>query len=215
MELCIVTTYADEFDKYETAYYAFLRQVELETKRTTAIANMGDETSGGFLHIVRTHQRWNKENGQIALLMDNTIGSIVGISAVETSTLNTNYGSGGNRCWLLPRYRQNNAVSNYLLASNLQWCTDNQKQGMILTFNDYNKWIYDAISKLSSGKGAALGTVWSDWWNDCIPLPRKVRLHNTPQWAVIKPIVKSTVVQADALTLDQRFGVRDKPFIIS
>lgn len=213
MNLSISHTSAEDFSKYETDYRAFLRQIK--AVNAPAYANMGDEGPHGFLYLVENNKRWTADRGQIALLYDNDKRSIVGISAVEHSTLHDDLGSGGNRLWVLPKYRQNNVVSKYLLNHNMQWCADNNKVGMLLTFNDYNKKIYDSIKKFSSGQGAALGNIWSDWWNDCAVLPRMIRLHNTPQWAVIKPVGTDEEVADLVATIDERFGVRDTPFIKS
>lgn len=211
MNLSISHTSSDDFSEFETDYKAFLRQIK--AVNAPAYANMGEEGPHGFLFLVNNKKRWTMDRGQIALLYDNDKNSIVGISAVEHSTLHDDLGSGGNRLWVLPKYRQNNAVSKYLLDSNLQWCAENNKVGMLLTFNDYNKKIYDSIKKFSSGQGAALGNIWSDWWNDCVVLPRMIRIHNTPQWAVIKPIASRQDMAELVTAINEKFGVRETPFV--
>ena len=75
-----------------------------------------------------------------------------------------------------------------------------------------SKSIYDIIVQRSQGQGRALGTIWSDWWNDCIPLDNKIRLHNTPQWAVIKPLTAYDQLEPIVNDLTDKFGVRTEPF---
>lgn len=210
MSLYVKTTNADEFKEYRADYVVFLKKIA--HLKSPAFANMGPQMPMGFLHLVDNLKRWRSDTGQIGLLYDDVSGSVVGISAVENCQLSDELSSGGNRCWILPKYRQNNEITKYLLKSNLDWTQSQDKVGMMLTFNEYNKWIYDTIVKLSTNSGTTLGTVWSDWWDDCIALPRMVRLHNTPQWAVIKPIDK---LRCESLIaeLDKKYGVRDKPFI--
>lgn len=210
MSLYVKTTNADEFKEYRDDYVVFLKKIA--DLKSPAFVNMGPQMPMGFLHLVDNFKRWRAKDGQISLLYDDTSGSMVGISAVEHCQLSEELSSGGNRCWILPKYRQNNEITKYLLKSNLDWSRSQGNAGMMLTFNEYNKWIYDTIVKLSTNSGATLGTVWSDWWDDCIALPRMVRLHNTPQWAVIKPLSKE---RCEPLIeeLDKKFGVRDKPFI--
>jgi len=210
MSLYVKTTTADEFKDYRADYVVFLKKIA--QLKSPAFVNMGPQMPMGFLHLVDNQKRWQTGEGQIGLLYDDVSGSIVGISAVENCQLSTELSSGGNRCWILPKYRQNNEITKYLLKSNLDWSRNEGKSGMLLTFNQYNKWIYDTVVKLSTNSGATLGTVWSDWWDDCIALPRMVRLHNTPQWAVIKPL-DETKCEALVEELDKKYGVRDKPFI--
>jgi hypothetical protein len=210
MSLYVKTTNADEFKEYRSDYIVFLKKIA--HLKSPAFFNMGPQMPMGFLHLVDNLKRWRQDTGQIALLYDDVSGSLVGISAVEHCLLSPDLSSGGNRCWILPKYRQNNEITKYLLKSNLDWTRAQNKAGMLLTFNEYNKWIYDTVVKLSTNTGATLGTVWSDWWDDCNALPRMIRLHNTPQWAIIKPIDK---IRCESMIeeLDKKFGVRDKPFI--
>lgn len=210
MSLYVKTTNADDFKEHRAEYIVFLKKIA--RLNSPAFVNMGPQMPMGFLHLVDNLKRWRKDQGEIGLLYDDTSGSIVGISAVEHCSLSPELSSGGNRCWILPKYRQNNEITKHLLKSNLDWTKSNNKVGMLLTFNEYNKWIYDTVVKLSTNSGATLGTVWSDWWDDCVALPRMVRLHNTPQWAIIKPI-DSTRCEEMVEEIDKKYGVRDKPFI--
>lgn len=208
MKLRVELTTANDFDKYRIDYHHFLKKVE--TDSSPAAINMGTEDNVGFLFSINYFKRWTAGNGEIALLYDSE--NIVGVSAVETLYINPLLASGGNRCWLLPEYRSNNEITTHLLSSNLNWCTQNSKVGMVLTFNDHNKWIYDTIKKLSTNSGSTLGTVWSKWWNDCIVLPRRIRYYNTRQWAIIKPIDNGECLKL-AKEIDDRYGVRDTPYI--
>lgn len=210
MSLKVEITSANDFGKYKDAYLVFLKKIA--QMNSPAFDNMGSTSPAGFLYLVDNLKRWTTDAGQISLLFDDVEESLVGICAVENCYISNELSSGGNRCWLLPSYRQNNEMSKYLLKSDLEWSMTQNKAGMLLTFNDYNTWIYDTIVKLSTNTGATLGTVWSDWWSDCIALPRKIRLHNTPQWAVIKPINKGRCKEI-ASELDKKYGVRNTPFI--
>lgn len=79
---------------------------------------------------------------------------------------------------------------------------------MILTFNGYNKWIFDTIVKRAAGKSGALGTVWSNWWNDCIPFETQLNVFSTMQWAVVKPVNKSIPAIVDAMkNIEMEFGI--------
>jgi hypothetical protein len=210
MKLRVELTNSNDFDKHRTDYQLFLKKVE--TDKSPAAINMGAEDNVGFLFSVNNLKRWTKDTGEIALLYDNLTENIVGVSAVETLYINNTLASGGNRCWLLPDYRSNNEITTYLLNANFNWCKQNDKVGMVLTFNDHNKWIYDTVKKLSTNSGTTLGTVWSKWWSDCVVLPRRIRYFNTRQWAIIKPIDKVECLKL-AKDIDQRYGVRDTPYI--
>ena len=205
MSLHVIHTHAETFDQYSAEYSIFLKTINDD--RSPALANMGYLAPSGLGFLVTNKVRWTKNTGQIALLMDDNL--IVGISAVENSTLSTKFGSGGNRCWLLPKYRINNEITTHLLSSNLKWSEKQNHLGMILTFNDYNKWIYDTIKKRANGQSGAIGTVWSTWWTDCIQFETQLDVFNTPQWAVVKPIHKSVSTIADAMTnIKMKFSVK-------
>jgi hypothetical protein len=208
--LRVELTTANSFNPYRADYQVFLKKVE--ANESPAAINMGKEDNVGFLFAVDNLKRWTNDNGEIALLYDVLTENLVGVSAVEPLYINPLLGSGGNRCWLLPDYRSNNEITTYLLNANLNWCKQNDKVGMVLTFNDHNKWIYDTIKKLSTNSGATLGTVWSKWWNDCITLPHRIRYFNTRQWAVIKPIDHAECLKLTE-DINNRYGVRDTPYV--
>jgi len=210
MKLRVELTTANDFDKYQNDYQQFLKKVENDS--SPAAVNMGSDHYSGFLFAVNHLKRWTNDKGEIALLYDNLTEYIVGVSAVETLYIDPKLGSGGNRCWLLPGYRSNNEITTHLLNSNFNWCKAHDKVGMVLTFNDHNKWIYDTVKKLSTNSGTTLGTVWSKWWTDCIVLPRRIRYFNTRQWAVIKPIDRAECLIL-AEDIDKRYGTRETPYV--
>lgn len=203
MTLEVIHTCAEHFSSIEPLYQEFLAEIAKDP--LPAMSNMGYDQPAGFGYIVNNQLRWTEKTGQIDLLLDH--GKIVGVSAVETSSLSTAFGSGGNRCWLLPKYRSHNEITKYLLSSNLAWCAEQQHAGMILTFNNYNKWIYTTIKKRIQGLAGALGSVWSDWWNDCIPFEQQLSVFNTPQWAVVKPLAAKEVVLDGMNNIDREFGI--------
>jgi hypothetical protein len=210
MSLYVEITTAETFDQHLPAYRSFLRTITAENQNSQVLINMGDEGPSGLLYLIRPereqYRRWTLGNGEIALLYDRLTGSIVGVSAVEHSPLGNNLSSGGNRCWLRRDFRSNNEVSRFLLTSNLEWSKKTRKQGMMLTFNDHNKGIYDAIVNRTQGRGKSIANVWSNWWNDCLPVTDKIVLHGVAQWAVIKPTGDSEVLKntIDRLLLQYR-----------
>ena len=151
-----------------------------------AMANMGMEDDAGLLNNIHNKKRWTHGTGEIAVLEYEN--RIVGVSCVEKSQLHPRLCIGGIRCWLDANHRTNNQVSRYLLASNLRWSAAQQAWAMLLTINEYNKIIYDAICKKSAGKAAGFGNIWSSWWNDCVALDIKLNIRYTNQWCVLKPI---------------------------
>lgn len=208
MSLQVELSYSDNINPFISDYQVFLDRIA--TSDSPALCNMGYDAPAGLMYIAQKQLRWQQGQGHIAFLYDHN--QIVGVSCVEHSTLNEELGSGGNRCWLLEDYRRNNEVSTYLLAANLNWCAENNKKGMILSFNNYNKWIYDTITRISSGQGRPLGRVWSRWWNNCVIFPRTIRLFNTPQWAVIKPVSNNYMVDLDEMVLDidEKYGISER-----
>lgn len=211
MSLHVEITNAETFYQHLPAYNSFLKRITAEAQNQQVLSNMGANAPGGLLYLIQPereqYRRWTLGQGEIALLYDDLTGSIVGVSAVEHNPLSENISSGGNRCWLQRDYRSNNEVSNYLLASNFAWTQKQNKIGMMLTFNDYNKAIYDFIVLKSKGQGSAIGRVWSTWWNDCVPIKKKIMLHNVPQWAVIKPNSTVETVIEEVDELEEIYGV--------
>lgn len=150
-----------------------------------AIKNMLDDENG-LLFNIKTKTRWTTELGEITILKINN--DIIGISAVERTLLHKNISIGGIRCWLAEGHRTNQLVTTYLLNSNLCWSKNNNMWAMMLTFNSYNKTIYDGIKRKSLKKSAGIGNIWSDWWNDCIIIDNPIIIRYTNQWCVLKPI---------------------------
>ncbi len=213
MSLNVEITNAETFERHLAPYQSFLRRITDEAQNTKVLVNMGWEPPSGLLYLIQPERdqfrRWTQGQGEIALLYDRLTGSIVGISAVEHSPLSDNISSGGNRCWLQRDYRLKNEVSRFLLASNFVWTQRQNKIGMMLTFNDYNKSIYDIIVARTQGRKVSIGKVWSDWWDDCVPIRKKIMLHNVPQWAVIKPNADLNLVEEEVQELAELYGVNE------
>jgi len=212
MSLRVELAYSDNIEPFLKDYQVFLECIA--ASNTPALPNMGYDYPAGLMYIAQKKLRWFQGQGHIAFLYDSD--QIVGVSCVEHSTLHVELGSGGNRCWLLNEYRSNNEVSKHLLTANLEWCSQQSKKGMLLSFNNYNKWIYNTIVRISSGQSRPLSSVWSNWWNNCVVLPRMIRLFNTPQWAVIKPVSNNYIVELDEMVLeiDSKYGiVRTSPYV--
>lgn len=212
MSLTVKITTAEEFGEHAAAYKSFLKRIRQESTNPDLLSNMGEDAPGGFLYLIHPSRgparRWNRGQGQIALLYDEILGSIVGISAVENNYLSEALGSGGNRCWLQKQYRLQREVTRFLLSSNLAWCTDQGKAGMMLTFNDYNREIYEIIAKKSTSRAASLSGAWSDWWDDCIAIQTPILFHHVQQWAVIKPVAgQEQRAQEEANRIEREYGV--------
>lgn len=200
---------ADTFNQHLTAYQHFLKRISNHPSKQL-LYNMGENGPSGLLYLIQPERgearRWSQDRGEIALLYDKSTNSIVGISAVEHSILSDNISSGGNRFWVLREYRENHNVTNHLLNSNFNWTKKQEKIGMMLTFNNYNKRIYDAIVLRSNGKTSSINNFWSNWWDDCLPIEQPIVLHNTPQWAVIKPCANRTLVRQEIQELIEIYG---------
>jgi hypothetical protein len=197
----IKTTNAESFKKHESAYNTFLQRMTKDYEKSHVIPNMDNSEPSGLLYLIKEerneHRRWTRDTGQIDLLYDLEKGSIVGVSAVEHSNLHPDYASGGNRLWMDKEYRENHNITKHLLTANLNWAMTNNKNGMILTFNEYNKLIWEVISQAhTTGKTpSSVSGIWSNWWTDCIPIENPITVHSTTQWAVIKPCTRFSMDQ--------------------
>jgi len=160
-----------------------------------AVINMGHNPYTGLLWNIQKQHRWQSAQGSIAILLHSD--KIVGLSCVELSDeyKNFNITIGGVRCWLDKRHRTENQVTKYLLSQNLSWSIKQKADAMMLTFNDYNKIIYDTIRNKTQGRAAGLGKIWSSWWNNCICISRPLIVRNTAQWCVLKPINELVTLQ--------------------
>lgn len=166
----------------------FVKNQEIEHNSHPAMKNMGYEPYTGLLFNISNKLRWADNIGSISILYNNL--DIIGISCSEISEFDPNFGIGGIRCWLDSSFRTDQLITKHLLNDNLNWCKQKKLHGMILTFNDYNKWIYNAIKRKRDNKAVSLAKVWSNWWNDCIIIDSQIKIRNVDQWCVIKPIIK-------------------------
>lgn len=159
-----------------------------------AAENMLDSGDAGLLTNIRTQRRWTREHGEICLLRYD--GTIVGISCVEHGEIHPRVSVGGIRCWLDASHRSYQLMSKFLLRKNLDWSRERNKLAMLLTFNHYNKWIYDAIARRPMGSSTRLSNVWSEWWNDVIALPAPISIRYTQQWCLLKPTMAGANIHA-------------------
>lgn len=165
--------------------------VEDQTSSHPAFVNMGTDGPAGFLFNIFYKRRWTYAEGEIAMLEDDD--QIIGVSAVERSSFHNKLTIGGIRMWVDPRYRgrpmtedRNSYASKLLLSSNLDWSDKQGMWAMMVTFNDYNKTIFEGIKRKASGKGV-IGD-HSDWWSDGMPLDRMLNVRNVSQYCVLKPL---------------------------
>ena len=150
-----------------------------------SISNMGNQSPSGLLWNLDSGSRW-KDDGEVNIVR--YLGKVVAVCCVEGSELHPRLGIGGIRCWIDHRHRSSHLPSRFMLPSNLSWCLRNGKWGMMMSFNDHNKILYDAICRSASGRSPSVGNGWSDWWKDCIIIRDRLIIRNTLQWCVIKPI---------------------------
>lgn len=169
----------------------FVLDQQHNSPKHPAMINMGNNNPAGLLFNIKNKLRWTSNNGNITVLKKSD--KIIGISCVEKSETYKNLGIGGIRCWLDSKERTNHYVTEYLLSDNLLWCESHHLDGMLLTFNDYNKWIYDAIKRNINGKTIKFLNIWSNWWDDCILIDSQLEIRYTLQWCVIKPLIKGPI----------------------
>jgi len=195
----IVTTSSDTIDPaLYNLLVRFVQQIILDNPKIPASKNMGLDSESGLLWNIENKKRWTADKGEIAILI-NDQEEVVGVSCVE-KTEQALLSIGGIRTWVLKPYRGKNVVSNMLLGSNLEWSTQNDMAGMMLTFNDYNKWIYDGIKRKVSGSAPGLDKIWSNWWDDCVVIARPIKVRFVNQWCVIKPTGRHSVDILKSLT---------------
>lgn len=179
---CSDTIQSEQFDELQK----FINDQHLHSSTHPAFKNMTETSEHGLLFNIKNKCRWCYNDGEISILKFNN--AIIGISAVELSLLHPHLSIGGIRCWISPDYRNKQVVTKYLLNSNLEWSRTNNIWAMMLTFNSYNKLIYDGIVRKSIGKSAGIGNIWSNWWNDCLIIDNPIDIRMTSQWCALKPI---------------------------
>lgn len=155
---------------------------ECDTSDDPAAVNMQWQEPAGFLYNVKTKQRWCRGQGQIFLILDQD--RPVAISCVEFPERSYSWAVAGVRTWITPAYRSRQ-LANFFLNKHLQWAAQQNCNFMLLTFNDYNRAAWLAVDRDPKYRRAAN---WSDWWDDCYAVPKKIEVRHTLQWCVIKPV---------------------------
>lgn len=166
----------DQFDELEQ----FVAEAEYSTD--PAAVNMGWREPAGFLYNIKNSLRWRSDQGMIVLVKDGP--RPIAVSAVEYPENVTEWGIGGVRTWITPTYRSQQ-IANYFLNLHYQYIEARRGSFMLLTFNDYNRAAWSAVSLSPKYRRAAN---WSSWWDDCYALPAQIVIRHTPQWCVIKPV---------------------------
>lgn len=165
--------------------------IEQQRSSHPAYGNMTRTEPAGFLFNIAHRRRWTEAEGEISILKDD--GQIIGVSAVERSALHDRLSIGGIRMWIAKKFRnrpllddRNSFASKLLLASNLHWSQAHGMWAMMVTFNDYNKTIFEGI-KRKAARRAVIGDP-SDWWTDGQIIEGTLCIRHTDQWCVLKPI---------------------------
>lgn len=164
----------------------FIKKQAVEWPAHPAIINMSETNNAGLLYNIKNKKRWNAANGEIAIVRYQN--DVIAVSAVEKSSLHNHLCIGGIRCWIDSKHRTKNIASKYLLDSNLNYAKNHNMWAMMLTFNEYNKDLYLAICRKIDKKTVGFANTWSNWWNDCIIVPKVLEIRYTLQWCILKPI---------------------------
>ena len=166
----------DDFARLES----FLK--ECDHSDDPAAANMQWQKTAGFLYNIKNQLRWRTDQGKIFLILDQ--GQPVAVSCIEFPEHSHNWAVGGVRTWITPAYRSRQLAS-FFLNKQMQWAVERNCNFILLTFNDYNKAAWTAVKSDAKYRRAAN---WSAWWDDCLAAPDQIRVRNTLQWCVIKPV---------------------------
>ena len=157
--------------------------IKRETTASTepAAANMGSDSTAGFLYNIKNQLRWRSDTG--AIYIAEYRGDIAAVSCVEYSENTRTWAIGGIRTWISPAHRIQKLPSQFL-EQQAEWAQAHDCNFMLVTFNDYNRALHTAVHRGLY----RVGLGWSMWWADCLAVAKQVTIRYTPQWCVIKPI---------------------------
>tara|TARA_B100001971_G_C17936355_1_gene405372 strand:+ start:74 stop:658 length:585 start_codon:yes stop_codon:yes gene_type:complete len=136
-----------------------------------------------LLHIILKKDRFKEGNGMLSLLYDNN--KLIGFAGAYKHTDNILICL--VRAFIIKQYRGKNVLAN-ILSHQLTYAKQNNYKCGWLTFNDYNKYLYDMIVRFNKGQVVTLGSKTDNIYKQAIIYKDPIEIQNTMQYVIELPL---------------------------
>jgi hypothetical protein len=135
-----------------------------------------------LLHIILKKDRFKEGNGVFSLLYDNNIP--VAYAGAYKHEDDPNILICLVRAFILQQYRAKNLLGNYILPSQMKYAKKNNYEYCWLTYNEYNKYIFNSAKRASQGKATILGTKVTDLYKQAKYYEEPLIIQKTKQYVI-------------------------------
>lgn len=165
----------------------------------SANMTMDAKIPGGLGHILFIERRFKPTNGQFYLLYKDN--DIIAVSGIYKSDFDKNIAIAGVRTWTLEEHRGKRFLhGDILLPEQEKWAINNNIKSILLTFNDYNLWLFEFIKRMNQKKSVSLGVKTSNFYMGFQPLPDQLYIKNTYQYVLEKKLDPTFTWDSTSLT---------------
>ena len=133
-----------------------------------------------LLHIILKKDRFKEGNGMLSLLYDNN--KLISFAGAYKHTDNILICL--VRAYTRKKYKSKTLLGTYILPEEIKFAKEIGCEKAWLTFNDYNKTIYDGLKRVSKGKGVILGTKTPNIYKQATFYEEPLIIQNTMQYVV-------------------------------
>lgn len=172
----------------------FCCKIQNQKDQTPADTNMQvnnyEQFPASLLYVLLIEKRFGNGNGVFNLLYDNK--NIIAVSGAYFSDFNPAVIIGGVRTYTLQEYRNDFLHGEYLLPKQIEWAQQKRAEVFCLSFNEYNRWLANFITRASLGKAVVLGKPIPKSYRGFIKHPKLVNIKNTPQILLKKYLVNNS-----------------------
>ncbi|MFA5490565.1 MAG: hypothetical protein WC284_15365 [Candidimonas sp.] len=147
-----------------------------------AAANMTTDMTvpGSLWSVLFEEKRFDHPNGIFGLLYEDD--KIIAMSGAYRADFCQDIVIGGVRTYTLKEYRKDFLHGSLLIPKQIEWAVKNEASAFALTFNHYNRWLWDFIRRINCGGGVVLGKKVPDSLKEFTAHPKPCVIKHTKQW---------------------------------
>jgi hypothetical protein len=116
---------------------------------------------------------------------------LIALSGVYKSDFCSDIFIGGVRAWTLKKFRSLYVHGNSVFPAQFEWAQEHGAKMLLLSFNDYNDWLFKFILRGIQGKATAFGRAFSDQYKDFELHPTKVMIKGVYQYILKKKLISN------------------------
>jgi hypothetical protein len=139
-----------------------------------------------LMYLLFSEHRFFTPRGALFLAFNDK--TLAAVSGIYVSDFCQDIVIAGVRAWTLKEYRTSYVHGNYVFPQQFVWAEESNAKMLLLSFNDYNDWLFKFILRGIDGRATAFGRRFSNHYKDFELHPHMVKIKGVYQYVLKKKI---------------------------